>query len=290
LVEWIPRFIFKSGEYFIKSSVCVTKQLFKGEVLNKYILLHVIILLLNDIITISCWKQRRLIMVMSRNRIRQKKDNGVSLAGRIVFYAVLLLAVFTLIGCRSNNDPLRTYDTEIVSDADADGDIGLALDDTYAVSSAIETGSVFAGVDPVTGEEFRGFLNFPLREVDGIPRNAVIESATLEVFIIGMSDSLPGEIFPFLVDLVDFQPPYLVANDFSRAIQPSLLTMPVKFYPSDEGHFVVIDVTELVDEAQYHGLPDSQLRFLLDFSADSGLIEIDDADADTAPLLRITYY
>ncbi len=227
---------------------------------------------------------------MGRNRNRLKKDNGVSLAGRIVLYAVLVLALFTLNSCRSKHDPLRTYDTEIVSDADADGDIGLALDDTYAISSVLDTGSVLAGVDPVTGEEFRGFLNFPLREVDGIPRNAVIESAPLESFIAGMSDSQPGQIFPFLIDLVDFQPPYLVAGDFSRAIQPSLLTIPIDFYPSDEGHFVVIDVTELVDEAQYHGLPDLQLRFLLDFSADSGLIEIDDAEVATAPLLRITYY
>jgi hypothetical protein len=52
----------------------------------------------------------------------------------------------------------------------------------------------------------------------------------------------------------------------------------------------VIDVTDLVDEAQFQGLPDLQLRFLLDFSVESGLIEIDDADLDTAPLLRITYY
>ena len=142
----------------------------------------------------------------------------------------------------------------------------------------------------MTGEEFRGFLDFPLGGVDGIPRDAVIESATLEIFIIGMSDSLPGEIFPFLIDLVDFQPPYLLAGDFSRAIQPPLLTMPVDFYPSDEGTLVVIDVTELVDEAQFLGLPDLQLRFLLDFSADTGLIEIDDADAATAPLLTVTYY
>jgi hypothetical protein len=219
-----------------------------------------------------------------------KRDNASSLTGIIVFYAVLVLAVFTLSGCRNNNDPLRTYDTEIISDADADGDIGLALDDTYTVSSVLDTGSILVGVDPITGEEYRGFLNFPLREVDGIPQNAVIKSATLEIFIAGISDSQPGGIFPFLIDLVDFQPPYLVADDFSRANQPSILTMPIDFYPSDEGHFVVIDVTELVDEAQYHGLKDLQLRFLLDFSADSGLIEIDDAGVATAPLLNVTYY
>ncbi len=231
---------------------------------------------------------------MSRNRISLKRYNGGSLAGRIVLYAILVLAVVALNGCRSDNhhhdDPLPTYHTKIISDAYADGDIGLALDDTYTVSSAIDTGSVLAGVDPVTGEEFRGFLDFPLGGVDGIPPDAVIESATLEVYIIRMNDSLPGETFPFLIDLVDFQPPYPIESDFSRAIQIPLLTIPVDFYPSDVGSFVVIDVTDLVDEAQYQGLPDLQLRFLLDFSANSGLIEIDDADTATAPLLKVTYY
>ena len=227
---------------------------------------------------------------MSRNRIRLKRYNCDSLAGRIVLYAVLVLAVVAMNGCRSDDDPLPTYYTEIISDVYADGDIGLAIDDTYTVSSAIDTGSVLTGVDPVTGEEFRGFLDFPLGGVDGIPLGAVIESATLEIFIIGMSDTLPGEIFPFLIDLVDFQPPYLVESDFSRAIQLPLLTMPVDFYPSDDGSLVVIDVTDLVNEAQFQGLPDLQLRFVLDFSADSGLIEIDDADAATAPLLKVTYY
>ena len=231
---------------------------------------------------------------MSRNRIRLKINNGCSLAGRIVLYAVLVLAAVALTGCRHDHhhqdDPLPTYHAEIISDVYADGDIGLALDDTYTVSSAIDTGSVLAGVDPVTGEEFRGFLDFPLGGVDGIPSDAVIESATLEVYIIGMSDTLPGEIFPFLIDLVDFQPPYLIESDFSRFSQPPLLTISVDFYPSDVGTLVVIDVTDLVDEAQFQGLPDLQLRFLLDFSANSGLIEIDDADVATAPLLKVTYY
>jgi hypothetical protein len=238
-------------------------------------------------------------MMMNRNRIRLKRCKGGSLAERIVLYAALILTVVALNGCRGHNDhnhhdqhndPLPTYYTEIVSDVYADGDIGLALDDTYTVSTAIDTGSVFAGVEPVTGEEFRGFLDFPLGGVDGIPIDAVIESATLEIFIIGMSDSLPGEIFPFLIDLVDFQPPYLLAGDYSRVIQPPLLTMPFDFYPSDEGALVVIDMTELVDEAQFQGLPDLQLRFLLAFSAESGFIEIDDADDATAPLLKVVYY
>jgi hypothetical protein len=230
---------------------------------------------------------------MSRNPIGMKRYKGGSPAGRIVLCAVLVLAVVALNGCRRHDDhnhSLPKYYTEIISDDYADGDIGLALDETYTVSAAIDTGSVFAGVDPVTGEEFRGFLDFPLGGDDGIPYDAVIESATLEIFISGIYDSPLGKILPFLIDLVDFQPPYLVATDYSRAIQSPLLTLPVDFYPSDEGHFVAIDVTELVDEAQFRGLPDLQLRFLLDFSADSGLIEIDDHDPASAPLLKVTYY
>jgi hypothetical protein len=226
-------------------------------------------------------------MMMSRNRIRLKKYNGSSLAGLVAAYAALALAVSALNGCRRDDDPIPTYYAEIVSDNYADGDIGLGLDGTFTVSTAIDTGSVLAGVDPVTGEEFRGFLDFPLEGVDGIPFDAVIESATLEFF---MSDSTPDGILPFLVDLVDFQPPYLIEDDFSRAIQLPLLTMSVDFYPSDVGSLVIIDVTELVDEAQFLGLPDLQLRFLLDFSADTGLIEIDDADVDFAPLLSVTYH
>ena len=231
--------------------------------------------------------------MMSSNRIRLKKYNGGSRAGCIVLYAALVLAVIALNGCRNDHDhydPLPTYYTEIVSDEYSDGDIGLALDDTYTVSTAIDTGSVLAGVDPVTGEEFRGFLDFPLGGADGIPYDAVIESATLEIFIIGIFDSPPGDILPFLIDLVDFQPPYLIESDYSRAIQTPLLTIPVDFYPSDEGSFVAIDVTELLDEAQFSGLQDLQLRFLLDFSANTGLIEIDDAGVDTAPLLKVTYH
>ena len=228
---------------------------------------------------------------MSRHRSGLKRNNGGSPAGRIVLYVTLVLAVAVLNGCNSGDDEdLRTYDTEIVSDADADGDIGLTLDDTYTVSSAIDTGSVLVGIDPVTGEEFRGFLDFPLGGADGIPLDAIIDSATLEVYITGTSDSLPDAIFPFLIDLVTFQPPYLIESDFNRLAQPALLTIPVDFYPSDAGSFVDIDVTALVSEAQSEGLPDVQLRLLLDFSTDSGLIEIDDSDIDRAPLLKVTYY
>jgi len=220
-----------------------------------------------------------------------KKGSGGFRAGLIVSYLALVLAVAVLSGCHSDHDdPLPRYHTEIVSDVDFDGDIGLSLDGFYTVTSAADTGSVLAGVNPDTGEEYRGFLDFPLGGDDGVPTDAIIESATLEVYIIGMSDSLPSTVFPFLIDLVDFQPPYLIESDFDRVSQPPLLTRPIDFYPSDVGRYVIIDVTSLMSEAQAEGLPDLQLRFILDFTANSGLIEIDDTDIDTAPLLKVTYY
>ena len=160
----------------------------------------------------------------------------------------------------------------------------------YTIASASNTGSVLAGVDPASGEEFRGFLNFPLRGIDGVPFNAVIESATLEIFIRGTSVASQDPTIPFLIDLVDFQPPFLIEDDFDRVVQPSLLTLPVDFYSSDVGSFVVIDVTALMDEAQTERLPDLQLRFVLDFSVDTGLIEIEDDDVETAPLLTVSYF
>jgi hypothetical protein len=93
-----------------------------------------------------------------------------------------------------------------------------------------------------------------------------------------------------LIDLISFQPPALIESDFDRLAQPPLLTMPFDFFTSDEGTFVVMDVTALMDEAQIEGLPDFQLRLLLDFFAAAGLVEIDDAAASTAPLLTVTYF
>ncbi len=225
---------------------------------------------------------------------RQRDDGGNTSSSWIVLYLALILAAFVLNGCSDCDDdcddPLPVYVADITSDIEADGDIGVTLDDTYTVSSAQDMGNVLAGVDPLSGEEFRGFLDFPLRGVDGIPWGAVIESATLEIYISDMSDSAPDQIFPFLIDMVAFQPPMLITDDFNRVVQPPLLTMPVDFYPSDVGNFVSIDVTALMDEAQMEGLQDLQLRFLLDFSANSGLIEIDDNEFDTAPLLTVSYF
>lgn len=220
-----------------------------------------------------------------------RADGGFRRSRYIVYFA-FAIAIVALNGCGNCSDRCddpTIYVNEITSDVEADGDIGLTPDAVYTISSALDAGNVWAGIDPATGEEFRGFLDFPLRGKSGIPLNAAIESATLEVYISWMSESPPDRIFPFIIDLVTFQPPILIADDFNRVAQPPLLTMPFDFYPSDVGYFVTIDVTPLMTEAQIQKLPDFQLRFLLDFSADSGLIEIDDGDVDTAPLLTVSY-
>jgi hypothetical protein len=222
------------------------------------------------------------------------RTGGTGLPGnKIAFCLALVLVAVLLAGCHifvdNREDPSPTFVAQIVSDDEADGDIELTPPATYTTASALDTGSVLAGIDPASGDEFRGFLDFPLRGSQGVPLDAVIESATLEIFISGISVSSPDRILPFIIDLVAFQPPLLIADDFDRVLQPPLLTMPFDFYPSDAGATVVIDVTALMDEAQVQGLPDFQLRFLLDFSATSGLIEIDDSDLETAPLLTVSY-
>ena len=212
---------------------------------------------------------------------------------RLLLLGAALAAVFVFGGCRLvvnawDDDPL-VFVTHILSDADADGDIAFTPPDTYDISSARVTGTVLAGIDPVYGDEFRGFLDFPLRGSRGLPYDAFIESATLEIFIAGVDERFPGAGVPMIVDLVSFQPPDLVPGDFDRAIQPALLSQGIDIEAADTGTIVALDVTALVDEAQRWELPDFQVRFLLDFSVASGLVEIEDSLSETAPRLTVTY-
>jgi hypothetical protein len=222
------------------------------------------------------------------------KNGSVGRPGiRIALFLSLALVTASLAGCivvvDNREDPSPIFTADITSDIAADGDIARSPSEVYTIASALDTGSVLAGVDPVSGDEFRGFLDFPLRGSHGVPSNAAIESATLEIFINGISVSSSDRILPFLIDLVAFQPPAIIADDFDRIVQPPLLTMAFDFYRADAGATVLVDVTALVQEAQLEGLPDFQIRFLLDFSATSGLIEIDDHDLATAPLLVVSY-
>jgi len=158
--------------------------------------------------------------------------------------------------------------------------------------------SVFAGRDPAAlPDEYRAFLDFPLTGPNGVPLNAVIVSATLDIVIDSVSLQSPGDTIPIRIDLVSFQPPTLIASDFDLGIQSALATTmivpPISFM--DVNHHVFVDVTSLMVQAQNLGLPDFQVRILEDPLAPfPGLIEINDTTGPNrgtlAPLLQVEYF
>ena len=126
-----------------------------------------------------------------------------------------------------------------------------------------------------------------------VPAGARIRSATIEVFVNEVSFAFT---VPALIDLVvypisglravDFDSPPLTYPDGSFAFRT------LEFLSSDQGNYVLIDVTPLMVEAQRRGLPDFQLRFLLDFVPRAeGLVGIEDLPGAviTAPLLTVEY-
>jgi hypothetical protein len=156
--------------------------------------------------------------------------------------------------------------------------------------------SVFAGINPDTNAEYRAFLDFPLTGAGGVPRNAVIVSATLDIVINSISPQPLTGTIPIRIELVSFQPPTLVETDFDRSLQPALVTATITppISQVDFGNHVSLDVTSMMQEAQRLGLADFQVRILEDLGAASpGLIEITDTTGPNrrvlAPLLQVTY-
>jgi hypothetical protein len=189
------------------------------------------------------------------------------------------------------------FTAQILSDPRFDGDIEQVSPNVYTVtqgmSSAVQ--SVLAGIDPVGGTEFRAFLDFPLGGPGGIPGNAVIDSAFLEVYVDSL-DPLSGRL-PVRVDLVAFQPPTLIDTDYSRSAQPALASVVLSpdISRRDVGTYVPIDVTSLMREAQRRGLADFQVRIMEDVGpAVPVLMVIDDSTGANrrsfAPLLTVTYF
>ena len=152
--------------------------------------------------------------------------------------------------------------------------------------------SVFAGIDPIALTEFRAFLDFPLTGAGGVPANAIIDSAFLDIHVDGLN---PGGTIPILIELVSFQPPTLLGTDFDRAIQPALASVVISppITQADVGANISIDVTPLMVEAQNRGLVDFQVRILENLGPDI-LMEIDDTTganrSSLAPLLTVTYF
>jgi len=220
-----------------------------------------------------------------------------------MFFKLLRLAAassfIALAGCGGGGDNIdqpEIVQTQILSDSGFDGDIEQTGPDSAVVTQGMgpNVQSVLAGIDPNTGDEFRAFLHFPLGGPGGVPANARIDSAFLEVFIDDLDPT--NAVIPVRVELVSFQQP-MVATDFDRTAQPPLtfVTLSPRLGPSDVGKYVPIDVTPLMVEAQRRGLADFQVRIMEDLGpAIDGLFAIDDTTGSnrgkTAPLLTVNYF
>jgi hypothetical protein len=211
--------------------------------------------------------------------------------GRTLITAFAVSVLLLLSGCGSggSNSP-PSVATQILSNPAHDGDIENDINGVFHVTQG-STSSVLAGIDATTGSEFRAFLDFPLTGAGGVPGNAVIESATLDIFIDTISQPSAASI-PIRIDLVSFPPLPLLASDYDRTIQPALTFARTFIVPSDQNHHVSIDVTSLMVQAQISGLANFQIRILEDFGTNiqDGLIEIDDTTVNRAPLLEVTYH
>ena len=216
------------------------------------------------------------------------------------FIVAAAFAVISLTGCDNGDDvlgPPILVTTQIQSDPGFDGDIEQVAPTSFAITQGMSptVQSVFAGIDPAAGTEFRAFLDFPLTGAAGIPGNAVIDSAFLDVFINSLQPNF-GEI-PILIDLVSFQPPTLIETDFDRSLQRALASVVLSppLSQADVGTNVSIDLTSLMIEAQNLGLLDFQLRIMQDLGpAIPILLEINDTTGPNrgsfAPLLTVTYF
>jgi hypothetical protein len=201
---------------------------------------------------------------------------------RILLAATILSIFFALNGCGSHDTVYVTpvtYQAQIYSDPVYDGYINLA-----SATSYIGTPSVFAGIDPVTANEFQAFLHFPLGQVPG---NAIIVSAYIDIFI--SSINLPTGKLPILIELVGSETPIFYRDYFDDILFPPLQSITTAIYSRDVGRNVRLNVTALMEEAQYLRLPDFQIRILEDLGfVDPGLIEIN--DNEYPPLLTVNYY
>jgi len=221
-----------------------------------------------------------------------------------MFFKLLRLAtassLIVLAGCGGGggdgNDQPQTVQTQILSDSGFDGDIEQTGADSAIVTQGMTptVQNVLAGIDPNTGDEFRAFLHFPLGGPGGVPANARIDSAFLEVFIDDLEPT--NAVLPVRVELVSFQQP-MVPTDFDRTAQPPLafVTVSPQLGPSDLHKYVPIDVTPLMIEAQRRGLADFQVRIMEDLGPPiDGLFAIDDTTGanrgKSAPLLTVNYF
>ncbi len=200
-------------------------------------------------------------------------------------------------GGGDNGPAVSTFTAQILSDSSFDGDIEQVSASSYTVTQGMSASvqNVLAGIDPSAGTEFRAFLDFPLGGSGGVPGNASIDSAFLEIFVDDLNPNT--STLPLRVELVSFQPPNLIPTDFDRSVQPPLaaVTLSPPINQADIGTYVSIDVTALMVQAQRQGLPDFQVRIMEDLGpAVASLMAIDDTTGPDrpkrAPLLTVTYF
>jgi len=215
---------------------------------------------------------------------------------KTLFAAFVMSNMLILSGCGSGSEggsgPPPTIVTEILSRATSDGDIQFDPPNVFTVSQGTVP-SVLAGIDPVTGSEFRTFLDFPLAGAGGVPGDAIIESAILDIFVDSISIQPAASSIPIRIELVSFPSQTLLASDFARNIRPALgfTTIIPPISPADVRRNVSVDVTSLMVEAQRRGLSDFQIRILEDDGfVVPGLIEIEDRIVNQTPLLTVTYF
>lgn len=212
---------------------------------------------------------------------------------RLVF-ALLIGVVLVLGGCGDDDDSPPPPPAQIVSDPAFDGDIARSVTGQYKATQGDATlGKIYVGLDPADGAELRAFIDFPLGGSGGVPLNAAIAWATLELFISDIQPSPFIGTIPLRIELVPFAIP-LAGPEFQSV---PLTSMAVTFSISqaDFGQYVLIDVTDLMVEAQRLSLADLQLRIRRDtLSLAPGLIEIDDTTGPNrnqlAPFLEVGYF
>jgi len=208
-------------------------------------------------------------------------------------------ALLCLAGCENNSTVSLppSVVTHILSNPTFDGDIEQTSPGAYIVTQGMTPSvqSVLAGIDPTARTEFRAFVNFPLGGSNGVPFNAIIDWAVLEVLVRSVTPR-NGSV-PIRVELVAFQPPTLIGTDFDRTFLPPLGAVLVSgnVTAADIGQFVPVDVTAFMIQAQQRGLVDLQVRIMEDLGpASFTLIEIDDPITvdrpQRAPLLTVSYH
>ncbi|HJV67423.1 MAG TPA: hypothetical protein VJ550_16930 [Geomonas sp.] len=203
--------------------------------------------------------------------------------------ALAITLLLIVCGCGGGGSPPAPvfFTTQIVSSHANDGDIELDSGGVFHVSQG-GLPSVFAGIDDITGSEFRAFLDIPLTGAGGVPGSAIIDSATLDIFIDSYQSTASS--IPVRIELVSFPPQTLLASDYDRTLQPPLASISTFILPGDVNHNVRIDVTSLMVQAQRLGLPDFQVRILEDLGpVTAGRFEIEEATASRAPLLQVVY-